>query len=161
MPNDKLIMKNEIQESQTTLNQIYSQLESVTTNKDAWFRLHFALGFTRLMLDKLHRVLTSSEREAQNKRNVSSLVNPKKQFRIDWESFYCNLDVITNVTYNFTTDQKTGFVTSETISNVERIDMVETMVRNLIDAIDHLQASEYKFEFETWLEDLLLCWTQV
>ena len=160
MSNDKLIMKNEIQESQTTLNQIYSQLESVTTNKDAWFRLHFALGFTRVMLDKLHRVLTSSEREA-NQRNASSLVTHKKQFRIDWESFFCSLDVITNITYHFTTDQNTGFVTSEKISNVNRIDMAETMVRNLLKAIYHLQSSEYQFEFEKWLVDLLVCWKKV
>ena len=162
MPNDKLIMKNEIREAHTFNNQNYSRLQAFAKNKDAWFRLHFALGFTRVMLDKLHRVLTSSEREAQNEQgNVSSLVTPEKQFRIDWESFFCNLDVITNVTYNFTTDQNTGFVTSQEIRNVDRIDMAETTVRNLIDAIDHLQGSKYKFEFETWLNDLLVCWTQV
>ena len=171
MSQHNLNMENEIEESYTFNNQFYRALDHHMSHDDASFRLQFALQMTHIMLDKLHRVLTSCEREAlvQNKQGHASIesphelrvlinVSPYEQFRIDWEIFYSNLDVISNITHDFTTNTVTGFVKSHKITNYDRIGMAETMIVQLIQAIDDLKESEYKPEFKLWLQHLLICW---
>jgi hypothetical protein len=122
---------------------------------DADYRMRCALDMTFMMLQKLHICFTSSEREARYEEDNHD------KFRINWSEFFEDIDVISNITHNFTTDKETGFVTAHKLENVDRHEMAETMIAHLKMTIHNLKRSTYQHTFERWLVDLLDCWHYV